>query len=73
MVKDPVQVGFGQPESGRLEMFGRNAPGLELERIEVGHIMAELAVGIDQPRDGRLAPRQLGVDALARRRAGIST
>ena len=70
VVKDPVQVGFGQPKRRRLKMFGRDAPGLELERVEIGHIMAKLAVSIDQPRDGRLAAGRVGVDALSPARPG---
>ncbi len=49
-------------------MLGRLAPRLELERIEVGQVMAKLAIGVDQPRDGRLALRRVEIDR--RRRAG---
>ena len=51
----------------------RLARRVELERVEVGQVVADLAVGVDQPGDGRLRPRGVQIDrrpAARRRRPG---
>ena len=50
-VEDLVQVGLGEAKGGKLELLVRFRPRRQLERVEVGQVVAHLAVGVDQPRD----------------------
>ena len=73
-VEDLVQVALGQAKGRQLELLVRLRPRRQLERIEVGQVMAHLAVGVDQPRNrldrllqGRrsgVADRRLALDRL---------
>ena len=67
VVEHPVEVGLGQAERGGLEQLVGVAGRVELERVEVGQVMADLAIGVDQAGDAglRTAPRR---DRTARRR-----
>ncbi len=71
--EDPVQVRFGQPECRGFEQFMRLASRAELERVEIGQVMAVLAVGVDQPRDGRLRPGRVEVYRSAAARGRTAT
>ena len=80
---DPVTLDVGALEdlpdvydsvkAGELQQLVRLAARAELERVEVGEVVAELAVGVDQPGDGRLRPCRVEVHRRRRRSAGLVT
>ena len=51
VVEDPVQVGLGEPKAESSSSSCFAAAG-ELQGVEVGQVVADLAVGVDQPGDG---------------------
>ncbi len=67
VVKRP---GPGRPRSGRTppDQAARvtGAGRVEPERVEVGQVMADLAVGVDQPGDRSLRPRRVLIEVRAR-------
>ena len=74
VVENPVHVGVGQAKRRRLEEVERLAPRVELERVEVCQVMAGLAIGVDQPRDGRLCSGRRGdARTVGPRRPGLTT
>ena len=68
--EDPVQVGLGEPEGRELELLVGLRPRHKLQRVEVGQVVAHLAVGVDQPghRLDRLLWRSLARARIRRQR-----
>ena len=70
-VEVAVEVRVGEPEVGQLQLLVGLAAGRELQGVQVGQVVAHLAVGVDQAGDGldRLLGRRRGVAVAGRLRA----
>ncbi len=62
VVKALIEIGRAEAERGKIQQFVRVAWRVELQRVEVGQVMADLAVGVDQAGDGGLSPRGIQID-----------
>ncbi len=73
VVENTLQVGLGQAERRRLEQLERVVPGLQLQGVEIGQVVAELAIGVDQARDGRLGASGVEIEVIAGRCLGLAS
>ena len=73
VVENALQVGLGQTECGGLEQLERLVARLELQGVEIGQVMAELAIGVDQPRHGGLRTSRVEIERSPAVALGLET